>query len=572
MRQALYRKYRPRRFDQVYGQDNIVNILKNQIKTGNISHAYIFSGTRGTGKTTCAKIFSKAVNCLNPVDGNPCDQCENCRAIQEERTMDIIEMDAATNRGIDDIRQLRDKVIYPPTNLKYKVYIVDEAHMITREAFNALLKIMEEPPKHLIFILATTEIDKVPDTILSRTQRFDFKRIDKENIERQIRDILALEDVEMAGDAIDVISQMAYGGMRDALSILDQVISVGRKDIRAADVYDLLGMFSRETKISYARAIFSKDMKALLALLEDEAKKGKDSHNFIKELIGFFRDMLMDKAKEYYENYGDMLKNVSLERLVNSLNNLVEYEGLMKKSDNANLLFQLASIRLLEFMPREDLELRLRVLEEKFEDLNNRLSDGTLVLNAALTEKEVISKKEVVSKVEESMPQEKIESENSLKDEAAGVSGEEESDFEEALPDSKPLLFDSDFEVELQDADSGVSERPEANTHISQDEMGDYVRNYLVKQYPYTGMLFEGLIRAESRKNLIIYYLKKDSFIMAKGMNFFIRNAEVELSKEFGFDFQIKFEEGKEDNIRDKEGKLEELRALFPKDKLIIKD
>lgn len=572
MRQALYRKYRPRRFDQVYGQDNIVNILKNQIKTGNISHAYIFSGTRGTGKTTCAKIFSKAVNCLNPVDGNPCDQCENCKAIQEERTMDIIEMDAATNRGIDDIRQLRDKVIYPPTNLKYKVYIVDEAHMITREAFNALLKIMEEPPKHLIFILATTEIDKVPDTILSRTQRFDFKRIDKENIERQIRDILALEDVEMAGDAIDVISQMAYGGMRDALSILDQVISVGRKDIRAADVYDLLGMFSRETKISYARAIFSKDMKALLALLEDEAKKGKDSHNFIKELIGFFRDMLMDKVKEYYENYGDMLKNVSLERLVNSLNNLVEYEGLMKKSDNANLLFQLASIRLLEFMPREDLELRLRVLEEKFEDLNNRLSDGTLVLNAALTEKEVISKKEVVSKVEESMPQEKIESENSLKDEAAGVLGEEESDFEEVLPDSKPLLSDGDFEAELQDADSGVSERPEANTHISQDEMGDYVRNYLVKQYPYTGMLFEGLIRAESRKNLIIYYLKKDSFIMAKGMNFFIRNAEVELSKEFGFDFQIKFEEGKEDNIRDKEGKLEELRALFPKDKLIIKD
>lgn len=572
MRQALYRKYRPRRFDQVYGQDNIVNILKNQIKTGNISHAYIFSGTRGTGKTTCAKIFSKAVNCLNPVDGNPCDQCENCKAIQEERTMDIIEMDAATNRGIDDIRQLRDKVIYPPTNLKYKVYIVDEAHMITREAFNALLKIMEEPPKHLIFILATTEIDKVPDTILSRTQRFDFKRIDKENIERQIRDILALEDVEMAGDAIDVISQMAYGGMRDALSILDQVISVGRKDIRAADVYDLLGMFSRETKISYARAIFSKDMKALLALLEDEAKKGKDSHNFIKELIGFFRDMLMDKVKEYYENYGDMLKNVSLERLVNSLNNLVEYEGLMKKSDNANLLFQLASIRLLEFMPREDLELRLRVLEEKFEDLNNRLSDGTLVLNVALTEKEVISKKEVVSKVEESMLQEKIESENSLKDEAAGVSGEEESDFEEALSDSKPLLSDGDFEAELQDADSGVSERPEANTHISQDEMGDYVRNYLVKQYPYTGMLFEGLIRAESRKNLIIYYLKKDSFIMAKGMNFFIRNAEVELSKEFGFDFQIKFEEGKEDNIRDKEGKLEELRALFPKDKLIIKD
>lgn len=174
MKQALYRKYRPKNFDEVFGQDSITTILKNQIKNNKISHAYVFSGTRGTGKTSTAKIFAKAVNCLNPVNGNPCNECANCRSILTEENMDVIEMDAASNRRIDDIRQLRDQVIYPPTSLKYKVYIIDEAHMITNDAFNALLKIMEEPPKHLIFILATTEIDKIPDTILSRTQRNSF--------------------------------------------------------------------------------------------------------------------------------------------------------------------------------------------------------------------------------------------------------------------------------------------------------------------------------------------------------------------------------------------------------------
>ncbi|NMB09521.1 MAG: DNA polymerase III subunit gamma/tau [Tissierellia bacterium] len=182
MKKAIYREYRPKTFKEVLGQKHITQILENQVKNDNIGHAYIFSGTRGTGKTSCAKILARAVNCLNPVDGSPCNECENCKSILNEETLDIVEMDAASNRRIDDIRELRDKVVYPPANLKYKVYIIDEAHMITNEGFNALLKIMEEPPKHLIFILATTEIEKIPQTILSRCQRYEFKRIDISDI------------------------------------------------------------------------------------------------------------------------------------------------------------------------------------------------------------------------------------------------------------------------------------------------------------------------------------------------------------------------------------------------------
>lgn len=248
MRQALYRKYRPKTFEEVYGQDNIVNILRNQIKNNKISHAYIFSGTRGTGKTSTAKIFAKAVNCLDLEFGIPCNKCQNCIAIQEESSMDIVEMDAASNRGIEDIRQLREQVIYPPTLLRYKVYIIDEAHMITNEGFNALLKIMEEPPKHLIFILATTEIEKIPNTILSRTQRFEFKSLSIKDIKTQIKNILNIEGVSMEERAVEVIGTVASGAMRDALSVLDQVISIGKDVINVDDVYDLLGVFSDDIK------------------------------------------------------------------------------------------------------------------------------------------------------------------------------------------------------------------------------------------------------------------------------------------------------------------------------------
>src|SRR5699024_9570289 len=207
MYQALYRQYRPKNFQQLLGQDHITTILKNQVRNGNIGHAYLFSGTRGTGKTSAAKIFSRAVNCLESTDGNPCNKCENCKEILEDNSMDVIEMDAASNRGIDDIRELRDRVVYPPARIKYKIYIVDEVHMLTREAFNALLKTLEEPPKHLIFILATTAPEKLPQTILSRCQRFDFRRIPTKDIIYNMENILKDLDIQVEDEVLSLIAR-----------------------------------------------------------------------------------------------------------------------------------------------------------------------------------------------------------------------------------------------------------------------------------------------------------------------------------------------------------------------------
>src|SRR5699024_6669639 len=259
MAKALYRQYRPKIFEEVLGQDKVINVLKNQIKNNNFSHAYLFAGERGCGKTSAAKIFAKAINCLNPQDGSPCLECENCRAIEEETSLDVVEMDAASNRRIDDIRNLRDNVIYPPANLKYKVYIIDEAHMITREAFNALLKIMEETPKHLVFILATTEIDKIPKTILSRVQKFEFNKIDDSKIKEQINIILKDLDIKMENDAIDLIIRKAKGAMRDALSILDQVLSFDKDEFLLKDVEFILGSVDFEKIDRLVKNIIIKD-------------------------------------------------------------------------------------------------------------------------------------------------------------------------------------------------------------------------------------------------------------------------------------------------------------------------
>ena len=226
MYQALYRKYRSRTFDEVVGQDQVINSIKYQVKNSTVSHAYIFSGTRGTGKTSTAKILARAVNCEHPIDGNPCNECETCKSILRGTNLDVVEMDAASNNGVDDIGDLREKAFYPPSTSKYKVYIIDEVHMLSKGAFNALLKILEEPPKHLIFILATTEIERVPQTILSRTQRYTFKRISIDTISKNISEILAKEGKTIDVAGIDLIAQMADGSMRDAVSLLDRVVAL----------------------------------------------------------------------------------------------------------------------------------------------------------------------------------------------------------------------------------------------------------------------------------------------------------------------------------------------------------
>lgn len=372
MAKALYRQYRPKVFEELLDQDKVVNVLKNQIKNNNFSHAYLFAGERGCGKTSAAKIFAKAINCLNPIDGSPCLECENCRAIEEETSLDVVEMDAASNRRIDDIRNLRDNVIYPPANLKYKVYIIDEAHMITREAFNALLKIMEEPPKHLVFILATTEIDKIPKTILSRVQKFEFNKIDSSKIKEQINIILKDQNIKMENEAVDLIIRKAKGAMRDALSILDQVLSFNKEEFLLKDVEFILGTVDFEKIDTLVSSILVKDQKASLNNLKSIRDDGKSNLDIVDSLVNYYRDLMILKVSGYDKDFENeerlellkkKLDNFSLERILTSLDVLNEYFIKINNSSNTDILSEVLVLRLIDTVDMSSLISRVEKLE-----------------------------------------------------------------------------------------------------------------------------------------------------------------------------------------------------------------
>lgn len=300
MYQALYRKYRPKNFDEVVGQEHITSVLKQEIASGRIGHAYLFTGSRGTGKTSCAKILAKAVNCLHPVDGDPCNECEVCRGIDDGTVLDVAEIDAASNNGVDNIRDLREEVNFTPTIGKYRVYIIDEVHMLSAGAFNALLKTLEEPPAHVIFVLATTEVHKLPATILSRCQRFDFNRIAPADIAGRMQYIAGQEGFTLEEDAALLIARLADGGMRDALSLLDQCLSRSR-EIDANVVAAASGMAGREYLYSLAEAIRRQDGAAGLTLLHDLYTGSCDMERLCVELTEFFRGLMIVKSVERAE-------------------------------------------------------------------------------------------------------------------------------------------------------------------------------------------------------------------------------------------------------------------------------
>jgi len=374
MYQALYRKYRPKTFDEVLGQEHVTTTLKNQIISGNIGHAYLFSGTKGTGKTSTAKIFSRAVNCLHPVNGNPCNECEICKGIMDESIMDVIEMDAASNRKIEDIRELKDKVIYPPAKAKYKIYIVDEVHMLTNQAFNALLKTLEEPPRHLIFILATTDVQKLPQTIISRCQRFDFRRLTSRDIVSNMRNILDKLNVRIDDSILHLIARNSDGAMRDALSLLDQLISYS-SNLTYQDALKILGIANMDFIFSLVENIKNRKIEDSLLAINDIIQEGKDIIQFIKDLIYHYRNLLIAKtsnnaveimdmdegmAKEYIKQSSDM----TLDYILRSIEILNDSEKRMSWSTQPRIILEMAVIKLINLEERMSLEDRVRNLEE----------------------------------------------------------------------------------------------------------------------------------------------------------------------------------------------------------------
>ncbi|MDO5017680.1 MAG: DNA polymerase III subunit gamma/tau [Lagierella massiliensis] len=394
MRKAIYREYRPKTFDEVLGQDQVTQVLKNQVKNNLISHAYIFSGTRGTGKTSCAKILARAINCLNPQDGSPCNQCENCKRILSEESFDIVEMDAASNRRIEDIRNLRDKVIFPPANLKYKVYIIDEAHMITNEGFNALLKIMEEPPKHLVFILATTEIEKIPQTILSRCQRFEFNRMDSKYIIQNIKKITNDLGVNIDDESLVEIANEADGAMRDGLSILDRIISLGKKEITIDDLVEDLGLADKKKIYNLVEKILEDDYSKSLKIYR-EITKDKVISSVFKDLQSHYRSLLyikeeLDEFVEETKEYKDRLKTQSslssINRIVESLNILLEFDVKLKNTQNPNILGEILIGRLIDYYELDKDTSKLKFLMDKVESLERKIleSKENLITNTSV--------------------------------------------------------------------------------------------------------------------------------------------------------------------------------------------
>lgn len=305
MHQALYRKWRPRSFDEVYGQEHITSILKYEVANNKFSHAYLFCGSRGTGKTSCAKILAKAVNCLSPVDGSPCGKCAACQAIDTGATTDVLEMDAASNNGVDNIRDIRDEVVYSPSNLKYRVYIIDEVHMLSLSAFNALLKTLEEPPEHVVFILATTELHKLPATIISRCQRFDFRRIATEVLKDHLLRVADAEGIDLEESAAILLAKQAQGGMRDAISLLD-LCAGSRERIDDELVNNTVGKIGRENMLAVVKAVAERDYETIFSAVDEVVQSSRDITVFWQDLISVYRDLLVIKSSRSAATYLDL--------------------------------------------------------------------------------------------------------------------------------------------------------------------------------------------------------------------------------------------------------------------------
>ena len=380
---ALYRAYRPQSFKEVSGQEHIVKTLQNAIIKNKVAHAYLFSGPRGTGKTTIAKIMAKAINCPNSKDGEPCNECEICKGITKGMIPDVVEIDAASNNGVDEIREIRDKVKYMPSEGKYKVYIIDEVHMLSTGAFNALLKTLEEPPVHAIFILATTEAQKIPATILSRCQRFDFRGISEKEIEDRIIHITKSEKINIESDAVTLIAQCAEGGMRDALSLLDEAISFAGEKVTANDVYQVSGSVNFENIINLTNSILEKDPAKVLNSLEEIIDLGKEIPKICSDLIAFYRDVLIFKNnprenQSFKDEFKTIAKKISNNKVYFYLNALNEAQNNMKFTNQKRTYLELALVKMSDYNEQVTIDNHDDIvkLENRIKELEGKLASN----------------------------------------------------------------------------------------------------------------------------------------------------------------------------------------------------
>ena len=394
---ALYRKYRPATFDEVKGQDHIVTTLRNQLKTGRVGHAYLFCGTRGTGKTSIAKIFAKAVNCESPVDGSPCGQCRICKSIEDGSFMNVIEIDAASNNGVDSIRQIVDEIKYSPSEGKYRVYIIDEVHMLSTGAFNALLKTLEEPPSYVIFILATTEVHKIPITILSRCQRYDFRRISVDTIAEHLGSILRSEGIAAEERALQYVARVADGSMRDAESLLDQCIAfyLGQ-DLTYDKVLEILGGLDNETYAGLLRFTVKGDVARALGVFDDAMIQGKDPARFVTEFVTYIRNVLIAKTTpapervlEYSNEQIELLKNeakyYSVDAIIRYIRILSELSGKLRFATQKKVLTEVSLIKLCVPETESNNDALLQRIEKLEEKLSQLSQGGIVTVQSAVT-------------------------------------------------------------------------------------------------------------------------------------------------------------------------------------------
>ena len=456
MHKALYRVYRPRTFEDVVGQEHIVKTLKNQIKNNNIGHAYLFSGTRGTGKTSTAKIFARAVNCLHPINEGPCNECEICRDTLNDNIMDVVEIDAASNNSVDDIRELRESVKYTPSKAKYKVYIIDEVHMLSQGAFNALLKTLEEPPSYVIFILATTEPHKIPATILSRCQRFDFKRVSSKDIAARMAYICEKEDIEVEDKALNLIARNSQGALRDALSILDQCMSFGNDKILYNDVIELLGTVNIDELFELSQAIIDENTKKSLQILNEFVIWGKDIRNLINDLIDHFRNIMVCKVskdldeiislpEENINQLKEQAKTIDINSLIRILNILSETQDNMKSSSNTRILAEVTIMKIAQPMFDESKEALLK----RIENLEKKRESGNIkVVSANDMPRGNVEEQEATKEIEPETENEEVTYENVKSEDVRLIESSWKKIIQKIKDDRRPNIYALLKEVE----------------------------------------------------------------------------------------------------------------------------